>query len=146
MHLYELSTIFAGVQAEIEEGDPEAAQNALAKVDLLAEAFEEKAMQVAYVLKNMQAMADAMGAEADRMRTVATMNGISVKTSMRNAPIEPARTPATCTSAAYSSMICDKLRFICFLLSEPVANSPRSDTIVRIGWRLGDRRPVRLRR
>jgi Siphovirus Gp157 len=66
-HLYELSTIFAHVQAEIEDSDPEAAQTALAKIDLLADAFEDKAKQVAFVIKNLQAMADAVGAESDRM-------------------------------------------------------------------------------
>lgn len=64
MHLYELSAIYAQIQAELEEGDP---ATALAKIDFIQEAFDDKARQVGFVIKNMEAMADAIGAEADRM-------------------------------------------------------------------------------
>ena len=61
MHLYELSTIFAQLQADIEDADPETASTALAKINMIGDAFEDKAKQVGFVIKNMQAMAEAIG-------------------------------------------------------------------------------------
>jgi hypothetical protein len=66
-HLYELSTIFAHVLAEIEDGDPEAAGTALAKIDALEGAFNDKAVQVAFVIRNMEAFGFSVQEEADRM-------------------------------------------------------------------------------
>jgi hypothetical protein len=67
MHLYELSAIYAHLQSELEDGEPDAIDRAIAKIDAIEGAFNDKAVQVAFVLKNMQAMADAIGEEAERM-------------------------------------------------------------------------------
>lgn len=67
MKLYELSTIFAHLQSEIEEGEPDATANAVAKIDLIEGAFEDKAKQIAFIIKNMDAMADAVSHEAEAM-------------------------------------------------------------------------------
>jgi hypothetical protein len=66
-HLYELSTIFASLQAEIEEGEPEAVATALAKIDTIAGAFDDKAKQVGFLIKNLQAFENAVETEAEAM-------------------------------------------------------------------------------
>ncbi len=67
MKLYEISTIFANLQAEIEDGDPDQATHALAKIDAIEGAFTDKAQQIGFVVKNMEAMADAVSKEAEAM-------------------------------------------------------------------------------
>ena len=87
MKLYELSTIYAHLQTEIEEGEPDAAATALAKIDLIGDAFEEKGKQMGFVIRNMEAFADAVQAEADHMaaRAKAAKNRVaSVKEYLRS--------------------------------------------------------------
>jgi hypothetical protein len=64
MKLYELSTIYANLQTEIEEDNPE---QALAKIGSIEGAFNDKAQQVGFIIKNMEAMADAVSNEAAAM-------------------------------------------------------------------------------
>lgn len=84
MHLYELSAIYAHIQVELEDGE---ADQALTKIDAIEGAFNDKAQQVAFVIKNMQALADRMQAEADRMaeRAKAVENRVaSIKEYLRS--------------------------------------------------------------
>jgi Siphovirus Gp157 len=67
MKLYELSTMYSALQADIEEGEPEAIDRALAKIDAIADAFEDKAKQVGFLIKNLQAFETAVEAEAEAM-------------------------------------------------------------------------------
>jgi hypothetical protein len=67
--LYELSTIFARLQTEIEDGEPEAVTTALAKIDAIADAFDDKAKQIGFLIKNLKAFETAVTAEADAMAT-----------------------------------------------------------------------------
>jgi hypothetical protein len=86
-HLYELSTIFASLQAEIEGGEPEAVATALAKIDAIADAFDDKAKQVGFLIKNLQAFDMAVTAEAEAMaaRAKATKTRIaSIKEYLRS--------------------------------------------------------------
>jgi hypothetical protein len=67
MKLYELSTIYSHLQAEIEDGEPDAVATALAKIDTIADVFEDKAKQIGFLIKNLQAFETAVEAEAEAM-------------------------------------------------------------------------------
>jgi hypothetical protein len=67
MKLYELSSTFNRLQEEIESGDDSLVGTALAKIDIIEMAFQDKCQQVAFLIKNMDAMAEAVSKEAEAM-------------------------------------------------------------------------------